>query len=160
MRSKERHSLRFGKDGGNRTQDSRRQAWKLIIEESTVSKSPTVASNAWVQFWRTRPSRVSTRQAHQSKRLLLAEAFSLSDLNNAVVVLALWRGWSFGEGQACNCHFCPEKAPFRACGVIEKHIWRLYGGGGGIRTPGTLSGPTVFKTAGFNRSPTPPVLPV
>ena len=30
------------------------------------------------------------------------------------------------------------------------------GGGGGIRTPGTLSGPTVFKTAGFNRSPTPP----
>jgi hypothetical protein len=35
-------------------------------------------------------------------------------------------------------------------GVLES------GGGGGIRTPGTLSGPTVFKTAGFNRSPTPP----
>ena len=32
----------------------------------------------------------------------------------------------------------------------------MRGGGGGIRTPGTLSGPTVFKTAGFNRSPTPP----
>src|SRR5690348_5020259 len=32
------------------------------------------------------------------------------------------------------------------------------GGGGGIRTPGTLSGTTVFKTAGFNRSPTPPFL--
>jgi hypothetical protein len=31
-----------------------------------------------------------------------------------------------------------------------------FGGGGGIRTPGTLSGPTVFKTAGLNRSPTPP----
>ena len=30
------------------------------------------------------------------------------------------------------------------------------GGGGGIRTPETLSGLTVFKTAGFNRSPTPP----
>ena len=35
---------------------------------------------------------------------------------------------------------------------------RLDGGGGGIRTPGTLSGPTVFKTAGLNRSPTPPFL--
>ena len=30
------------------------------------------------------------------------------------------------------------------------------GGGRGIRTPGTLSGTTVFKTAGFNRSPIPP----
>src|SRR5262249_13660602 len=32
------------------------------------------------------------------------------------------------------------------------------GGGGGIRTPETLSSLTVFKTAGFNRSPTPPFL--
>ena len=32
------------------------------------------------------------------------------------------------------------------------------GGGGGIRTPETLTGLTVFKTAGFNRSPTPPFL--
>jgi hypothetical protein len=32
------------------------------------------------------------------------------------------------------------------------------GGGGGIRTPVTLSGQTVFKTAGFNHSPTPPFL--
>ncbi len=32
------------------------------------------------------------------------------------------------------------------------------GGGGGIRTPETLSSLTVFKTAGFNRSPTPPSL--
>ena len=31
------------------------------------------------------------------------------------------------------------------------------GGGGGIRTPETLSGLTVFKTAGFNHSPTPPL---
>ena len=30
------------------------------------------------------------------------------------------------------------------------------GGGGGIRTPETLSSLAVFKTAGFNRSPTPP----
>ena len=34
----------------------------------------------------------------------------------------------------------------------------LTGGGGGIRTPETLSSLTVFKTAGFNRSPTPPLL--
>ena len=33
---------------------------------------------------------------------------------------------------------------------------RLNGGGRGIRTPGALSGTTVFKTAGFNRSPIPP----
>ena len=32
----------------------------------------------------------------------------------------------------------------------------LNGGGRGIRTPGTLAGTTVFKTAGFNRSPIPP----
>ena len=30
------------------------------------------------------------------------------------------------------------------------------GGGRGIRTPGTLSGTTVFKTAGINHSPIPP----
>ena len=30
------------------------------------------------------------------------------------------------------------------------------GGGRGIRTPGTLSGTTVFKTARFNRSRIPP----
>src|SRR5579864_3860587 len=33
---------------------------------------------------------------------------------------------------------------------------RFYGGGGGIRTHETLSGLTVFKTAGVNRFPTPP----
>jgi hypothetical protein len=32
------------------------------------------------------------------------------------------------------------------------------GGGGGIRTHETLSGLTVFKTAAFNRSATPPKL--
>ena len=31
-----------------------------------------------------------------------------------------------------------------------------FGGGGGIRTHETLSGLTVFKTAGVNRFPTPP----
>ena len=30
------------------------------------------------------------------------------------------------------------------------------GGGGGIRTHGTLAGPTVFKTVTLNRSDTPP----
>jgi hypothetical protein len=33
---------------------------------------------------------------------------------------------------------------------------RLAGGGGGIRTHETLSGLTVFKTAGVNRFPSPP----
>ena len=33
----------------------------------------------------------------------------------------------------------------------------FYGGGRGIRTPEPLSGLTVFKTAGFNRSPIPPL---
>src|SRR5664279_1848978 len=33
---------------------------------------------------------------------------------------------------------------------------RLFGGGRGIRTPGTLSGTAVFKTACFNRSHIPP----
>ena len=35
---------------------------------------------------------------------------------------------------------------------------RENGGGRGIRTPEPLAGLTVFKTAGFNRSPIPPVL--
>ena len=51
-----------------------------------------------------------------------------------------------------------EKAIFRAHTSAEKVTWGLRGGGGGIRTPETLSGLTVFKTAGLNRSPTPPVL--
>ena len=41
---------------------------------------------------------------------------------------------------------------------IQFHEFKRTGGGGGIRTPETLSGLTVFKTAGFNRSPTPPFL--
>ena len=35
--------------------------------------------------------------------------------------------------------------------------WVVSGGGGGIRTHGTLSGSTVFKTVTFNRSDTPPI---
>jgi hypothetical protein len=38
----------------------------------------------------------------------------------------------------------------------QREIPRLAGGGGGIRTHETLSGLTVFKTAGVNRFPTPP----
>ena len=38
------------------------------------------------------------------------------------------------------------------CYLVEK----LYGGEGGIRTHGTLSGSTVFETARFNRSRTSP----
>ena len=37
-----------------------------------------------------------------------------------------------------------------------REFLRLAGGGGGIRTHETLSGLTVFKTAGVNRFPTPP----
>ncbi len=47
------------------------------------------------------------------------------------------------------------------CGQVGKEVvqcQRLAGGGGGIRTPEALSSLTVFKTAGFNRSPTPPFL--
>ncbi len=35
-------------------------------------------------------------------------------------------------------------------------IRRFFGGGGGIRTPGTLASTTVFETATFNHSATPP----
>jgi len=42
--------------------------------------------------------------------------------------------------------------------AAQRKSARLDGGGGGIRTHETLSGLTVFKTAGFNRSPTPPSL--
>jgi hypothetical protein len=54
----------------------------------------------------------------------------------------------------------------RLCSVLGWHdvnsliftAFPRHGGGGGIRTPETLSSLTVFKTAGFNRSPTPPCL--
>jgi hypothetical protein len=51
------------------------------------------------------------------------------------------------------------KMKLRAEQSIEKILQQtlLRGGGGGIRTPETLSGLTVFKTAGFNHSPTPPL---
>lgn len=38
----------------------------------------------------------------------------------------------------------------------ENDHGQVNGGGRGIRTPGTRKGTTVFKTAGFNRSPIPP----
>ena len=44
-------------------------------------------------------------------------------------------------------HPTQQKSPFRD----------LNGGGGGIRTHGTLARTTVFKTAPINRSGTPPV---
>src|ERR1700680_2104470 len=45
-----------------------------------------------------------------------------------------------------------------ACHAAIDQDTKFNGGGGGIQTPETLSGLTVFKTAGFNRSPTPPFL--
>ena len=56
-----------------------------------------------------------------------------------------------------------RKFPRRSSWMFEgqthagmKDLGRLNGGGRGIRTPGTLSGTTVFKTAGINHSPIPP----
>ena len=46
----------------------------------------------------------------------------------------------------------------RQIGVTQQTFYRwrkLYGGGGGIRTHGTLSRSTVFKTAAFDHSATP-----
>src|SRR5208282_4255584 len=50
-----------------------------------------------------------------------------------------------------------KRTPLSSSMVRSPNL-REAGGGGGIRTPETLSGLTVFKTAGFNRSPTPPSL--
>lgn len=36
-------------------------------------------------------------------------------------------------------------------------LFIIIGGEGGIRTPGTLASPTVFKTAAFDRSATSPL---
>jgi hypothetical protein len=51
-------------------------------------------------------------------------------------------------GTNCTCDFLS----------LTLEIKNLDGGGRGIRTPGTLSSSTVFKTAGFNHSPIPPIL--
>jgi hypothetical protein len=49
-----------------------------------------------------------------------------------------------------------QKLKFRQVRWEPREFLRLAGGGGGIRTHETLSGLTVFKTAGVNRFPTPP----
>ncbi len=61
--------------------------------------------------------------------------------------------WSCTNGRSCR-----QMTLFQRNSAAEKYNRRLHGGGGGIRTPGTLSGPTVFKTVGLDRSPTPPFL--
>ena len=45
-----------------------------------------------------------------------------------------------------------RRAPSANSAISPHH----FGGGGGIRTHGTRKGSTVFKTASFNRSDTPP----
>ena len=50
------------------------------------------------------------------------------------------------------------KAMFRPNVLRRMKSKRLAGGGGGIRTPETLSSLTVFKTGAFNHSATPPFL--
>src|SRR5271165_6035225 len=52
---------------------------------------------------------------------------------------------------------CGQKLKFRQVYWEPREFLRLAGGGGGIRTHETLSGLTVFKTAGVNRFPTPPI---
>jgi hypothetical protein len=51
---------------------------------------------------------------------------------------------------------CPESQRYHRFVSRKLLILNIDGGGRGIRTPGTLSGTTVFKTAGINRSPIPP----
>lgn len=55
-------------------------------------------------------------------------------------------------------HRVPRRNSFTRSNPCVRAGPELSGGGGGIRTPETLSSLTVFKTAGFNRSPTPPLL--
>jgi hypothetical protein len=50
----------------------------------------------------------------------------------------------------------PRKGLFHGKSENNSLACRLSGGEGGIRTPGTLSGTAVFKTACFNRSHTSP----
>jgi hypothetical protein len=50
----------------------------------------------------------------------------------------------------------PVKQAFRDKSENNSLSCRLYGGEGGIRTPGALSGTAVFKTACFNHSHTSP----
>src|SRR5260370_37834207 len=47
-------------------------------------------------------------------------------------------------------------SPVRSVTYVSGPDLRSAGGGGGIRTPETLSSLTVFKTAAFNHSATPP----
>jgi hypothetical protein len=62
---------------------------------------------------------------------------------------------------ALRTKYYEMRAPLRvfaATGVAVSLRFRLAGGGRGIRTPGTLSGTAVFKTARFNHSRIPPGL--
>src|SRR5208282_3378214 len=59
----------------------------------------------------------------------------------------VWSRFAYFNGFAVR-----EREDLECCGPL----WSQIGGGRGIRTPGTLSGTTVFKTAGINRSPIPP----
>jgi hypothetical protein len=54
--------------------------------------------------------------------------------------------------------FCAAKLKFfgNEVSAAESQTSGENGGGRGIRTPDTLSGIAVFKTAGINRSPIPP----
>src|SRR5712691_2465365 len=55
-----------------------------------------------------------------------------------------------------NRRICGKFLGFPPHGGTPSLLLRLRGGGRGIRTPGTLSGTAVFKTARFDRSRIPP----
>jgi hypothetical protein len=57
--------------------------------------------------------------------------------------IAVWAGSIMSEARGVHCK----------CVLV-------FGGEGGIRTHGTLAGPTVFKTAAFDHSATSPVFVV
>ena len=103
---------------------------------------------------------VNLRQETIEPREQVAEGFSaISDIN-LIVAQNICSSCSGVNGGI------PEQLIERSNRFLENFEWkratekkaRLRGGGGGIRTPETLSGLTVFKTAGFNHSPTPPLL--
>src|SRR6266705_3030735 len=67
--------------------------------------------------------------------------------------------WVTRMGRLCWRRALGRCVVRQAISKMAEDLFMLgYGGGGGIRTPGTLAGPTVFKTARFDRSRTPPFL--
>src|SRR5208337_828587 len=67
-----------------------------------------------------------------------------------------WSSGNWNSRRASERKFTGRE--YHVAGFWGRNNSYLDGGGRGIRTPEPLSGLTVFKTAGFNRSPIPPAL--